>query len=124
MDSLITLVVYFNSRISATVGNRSPTTRSTSSNTFFFTSGCFANKKVVHVITAAVVSCPAINKVIKSSLNCFEVTSSPEAIKKFKIDGSSVFMYSSTNSSSDSSTIFLHLSINTFKVSFTTTKAS
>ena len=124
MDSLMTRVVYTSSRISATVGLRSPTTRSTSSNTLALTSGCLASRNVVHVNTAAVVSCPAMRSVIKSSRNCLDVTSSPLAIKKCKMLGSSVFMYSSTNSSSSSSTTFLHLEMSSSNVSFTTSNAS
>ena len=120
----MTRVVYTSARISATVGLRSPTTRSTSSNTLAFTSGCLASKNVVHVSTAAVVSWPAIRSVIKSSRSCLDVTSSPLAMRKCKMLGSSVFMYSSTNSSSSSSTTALHRLMRSSKVLFTTCSAS
>mmetsp|Transcript_12544 Transcript_12544/g.41685 ORF Transcript_12544/g.41685 Transcript_12544/m.41685 type:complete len:214 (+) Transcript_12544:443-1084(+) len=126
MLSANTARVFFNPRISSTVGAPpgSATTASTSAAAARISSGCFASRNMVHVSTAAVVSCPAINSVIRSSLSCFEVTSSPDAMRKFKMDGLSWLMYSSTNSSSSSSTICLVRSMSMFSVSFTTTSAS
>ena len=61
---------------------------------------------------------------MRSSLSCLDVTSSPEAMRKLRMDGSSPLRYSSTNSSSESSTIFLVRSMSMLRVSLTTTSAS
>mmetsp|Transcript_3253 Transcript_3253/g.13086 ORF Transcript_3253/g.13086 Transcript_3253/m.13086 type:complete len:235 (-) Transcript_3253:710-1414(-) len=124
MDSFMTRVVNLRFIMSSMVGLRSPHTSSTSSCTRRLMSGCVASKYVVHVSTAAVVSWPAMRSVMRSSRSCLEVTSSPEAIRKFKMDGSALDMYSSTNSSSSSSTIFFVRSMSMLSVSFTTTSAS
>ena len=124
MLSLITLVVNLRFIMSSIVGLRSPHTSSTSAATRALISGCVASRYVVHVSTAAVVSCPAMSSVMRSSLSCLLVTSSPEAMRKLRMLGSALDMYSSTNSSSSSSTIFFVRSMSMFSVSFTTTSAS
>lgn len=53
--------------MSSSVGTLSPMTRSTSSWAFRTTSGCCAISKKAHVNTAAVVSCPAMSIVMRSS---------------------------------------------------------
>ena len=63
------------------------------------TSGFWASKYIVHVKTAAVVSCPAIKRVIKSSRSCLDVTSSPDARRNLRIEGSLSFKYSSSKDS-------------------------
>mmetsp|Transcript_15002 Transcript_15002/g.54076 ORF Transcript_15002/g.54076 Transcript_15002/m.54076 type:complete len:206 (+) Transcript_15002:873-1490(+) len=124
MDSLITLVVNFRSIMSAIVGLRSPQTSSTSACTRALISGCVARRYVVHVSTAAVVSWPAMSSVMRSSRSCLDVTSSPDAMRKCRIDGSALFRYSSTNSSSSSSTSFFVRAMSMLSVSLTTTRAS
>mmetsp|Transcript_2960 Transcript_2960/g.12761 ORF Transcript_2960/g.12761 Transcript_2960/m.12761 type:complete len:205 (+) Transcript_2960:1980-2594(+) len=66
-------------RISSTVGTPfgSATMASTSALAAAASSGCVARRYIVHVSTAAVVSCPAMSIVIRSSRSCVDETSSP-----------------------------------------------
>eukprot|EP00955_Chlamydomonas_euryale_P024671 259816-Chlamydomonas_euryale.AAC.1 len=66
----MTRVVNLSCSMSSRPGMRSPTTRSTSSRTRAANSGCWANRWNVHVSTAAVVSCPAMSIVMRSSRSC------------------------------------------------------
>mmetsp|Transcript_7095 Transcript_7095/g.23314 ORF Transcript_7095/g.23314 Transcript_7095/m.23314 type:complete len:241 (-) Transcript_7095:1161-1883(-) len=78
--------------ISSMVGTRSPTISSISACTLASSSGCWLSAKTDQVSTAAVVSCPAINSVIKSSRICLLSTSSPrKSTRKRSSDGSLTF---------------------------------
>mmetsp|Transcript_5389 Transcript_5389/g.11861 ORF Transcript_5389/g.11861 Transcript_5389/m.11861 type:complete len:303 (-) Transcript_5389:872-1780(-) len=124
MDSLMTRVVNLRAIMSSTVTLRSPTTASTSARTRAAMSGCSASRYMVQVSTAAVVSWPAINMVIRSSRSCLLLISSPLASRKCRMEGSRSLRNSSPKSASSSSTSFLHLSIKPSSVPFTILSAS
>lgn len=76
-DSASVYLNSFSPLRSSIVGVRPPTAESNSARTLAAKSGCWAKMKVAQVRTAAVVSWPAINIVIKSSLSCLLEVSSP-----------------------------------------------
>ena len=92
MDSANASRVFSNRRISSTVGAPpgSATTASTSRCAFFSSSGFVASKYMVQVSTAAVVSCPAMSMVMRSSRSCSPVALSPRtSTRKRSSDASS-----------------------------------